>query len=83
LWWAKSTMGIKSFRLRSSRIRKTRKIGLNQLLVRINTFPPLSPHFYVPFFKSVVCGQKNSSQVWKILEGHLTLTKLRSCLRGA
>jgi hypothetical protein len=52
MWWAKSTMGIRSFSLRSNRIRKM-KIGLNQLLVCISPFSPFSTHFYVPFFKSV------------------------------
>jgi hypothetical protein len=43
---AKSIMGIGSFHLGRSQVRKRGKIGLNQLLIYIHPFPPLSPQFF-------------------------------------
>jgi hypothetical protein len=47
-------MGIKNFNLRSCQVTKRGKIGLNQFLIYIHPFPPLSPKFfYFLVFNSV------------------------------
>ena len=51
---AKSTMGIRDFNIRNSHIRKRGKTGLNQSLIYMPPFPPLSAnYFYFPLFNSV------------------------------
>jgi hypothetical protein len=51
---AKSMMGIRNFNLQSSRVRKRRKIGLNQPFMYIRPFSPLSAQFfYLPLFGSI------------------------------
>ena len=47
-------MDIRKFNLQKSQVRKTGNIGLNQSLIYIHPFPPLTPIiFYLPLFNTV------------------------------
>jgi hypothetical protein len=46
-------MGIRGFNLRRSQFRKMGKIGLNQPLIYIHSFPHSHPIFYLFLFNSV------------------------------
>jgi hypothetical protein len=50
--WDRQTMGIGNFKLLSSQVRKTGKIGLYQFLIYIHPFPPLS-------HRSFICPSSN------------------------